>query len=61
MSTKTVHFDNAEYLLSKFKTMEDVKKYEEEQMERVIKHNSQISERNKRNKERRDKIYRQFS
>ena len=61
MSTKITHFSNAKYELSKFKTLEDVKRYEEDERQRVIKHNSQISERNKRHKEERNNVYRQFS
>ena len=61
MSTKTSHFSNAKDLISKFKTIEDVKRYEEEERQRVIKHNTEISERNKRHKEERNNVYRQFS
>lgn len=61
MSTKTSHFSNAKELLSKFKTIEDVKRYEEEERRKVIKHNAEISERNKRHKEELNNVYRQFS
>ena len=61
MSTKTSHFSNAKDLLSKFKTIYDVKRYEEEERQRVIKHNAEISEENKRHKEERNNVYRQFS
>ena len=61
MLTKTTHFSNAETELSKFKTLEDVKRYEEAEREKVIKHNSEISEKNKRHKEKRNNIYKQYS
>ena len=61
MSTKISPFNMAETLLSKFKTIDDVKIYEEKERQKVIKHNSEISERNRKHKEKRDNVYRQFS
>ena len=61
MSTKTSHFSDAKYLLSKFKTIQDVKRYENQERQRVIRHNAEISEINKNNKDKRDKVYSQFS
>jgi hypothetical protein len=61
MSTKIGHFSNAKELISKFKTIEDVRKYEEEERRRVIKHNQEISDRNKKHKEERNNVYRRYS
>jgi hypothetical protein len=61
MSTKTSHFSSVKDFLSKFKTIEDVNKYEEEERQKVIKHNQEISYRNKKHKEERDNIYNKYS
>lgn len=61
MSIKTSHFSNAKELISKFKTIEDVKRYEEEEREKVNKHNQEISNKNKKHKEERDDVYNKYS
>lgn len=61
MVTKTASFKNAEYLLSKFKTLDDVIKYENEEKQRVDKQNKAISERNERHIKERNDIYAKFS
>ena len=61
MVEKISHFSNAKSLLSQFKTIDDVEKYEEEEKQKVIKHNQEISEKNKKHKEERDNIYKQYS
>lgn len=61
LSTKTIHFSKAKDFISKFRNMEDVKKYEEEEIKRVIKHNAEISEKNKKHKEELNNFYKQFS
>lgn len=61
MSTKTSDFNNAKELLSKFKTIDDVKRYEEVERQRVLNDNTEISESNRKHKEKRNNIYRQFS
>jgi hypothetical protein len=61
MTTKTSSFDNAKYLLEKFNTLEKVKQYEDEQRGRVRKHNVEISAKNKKHKDKRQEIYKQYS
>jgi len=61
MSTKISHFSNAKELIPKFKTIEDVKEYEDEERQRVIKRNSEIYKINQKKKEERDNVYKKFS
>jgi len=60
MVIKTEHYKNAEYLLSKFKSIDDIIKYEEEERKKGVEHNNQISKRNKKLKEDKQKIYQKF-
>jgi hypothetical protein len=61
MSNKTCHFRYAKNFLSKFKTLDDVKRYEDVEKEQVIKHNNNISENNKRYKEERNNVFKKYS
>jgi hypothetical protein len=61
MSIKTSPFSYAKEFISKFKTIEDVRKYEEKERQQVIKHNQEISDRNKKHIEERNNIYKQYS
>jgi len=60
MVTKISHFSNAGHLFQKFNTLEKIKQYEAEQKDKVRKHNKDISEKNKRNDENRNKVYKQY-
>lgn len=60
MSTKTSSFGNAKYLLEKFNTLEKIKQYEAEQRDKVNKHNDEISDKNRKHKENRKNIYKQY-
>jgi len=44
MTTKIIHFRDAENFLSKFKAIEDVIEYEKKEKQRVIEHNKEISD-----------------
>ena len=61
MSTLITHFSNAERLISKFKTVEDIKKYESIQVQSVFNRNRQILEQNRINSKEKNDIYRKFS
>ncbi len=61
MTTEIIHFSNAKDFLSKFKTIEDVKKYEEKELLRVIGQNKEISERNKKHNAERNNVYKLYS
>jgi hypothetical protein len=61
MSTMTVHFRNAKELLSRFNSIEDVKRFEEDDRARVMKRNSEIEKSNRMHKEERANVYKQFS
>lgn len=56
-----IRYDRAETFLSKFKTIDDIIKFEAEQKEKVIKHNNEITEKNKKELEERKKVYKQFN
>lgn len=60
MSPKTIYYSSAPCVLSQFKTIEDVEKYERERRERMIRENTKILERKKRHIEERNNIYKKF-
>lgn len=61
MVVKRINFSSAYAVISKFKTIEDVKKYEAEERWKVIAHNNNISEANKKHKKKRNEVYKRFS
>lgn len=61
MSTMAIHFRDVKEFISIFKTIEDIKIYEKEERQRVIINNAEISKRNKRYKEERNNVYKQYS
>lgn len=61
MNAKIISFSSAEYVLNKFKTLEDVIKFEDEQRMLVNTQNKEISERNKKHKKERDDVYKKYS
>lgn len=60
MVKKTWHYSNAKYLMQKFKTLEDVKKYEAEELKKVKQKNEEIVKQNKKKKEDKKRIYKKF-
>lgn len=60
MKTMTSHFSNAKYLLQKFDTLEKVKKFEASELASLKKLNNSIADRNRKHKEERKSIYKQF-
>lgn len=61
MTTKVSHYTNAEYLINKFKSLEDIIKYEEEEEGKVITHNNEINARNKIKKQEKQKVYKKYN
>lgn len=60
MTTMVSSFKNAKYLIEKFNTLEKVKQYEAEQRDKVLKHNKEISDRNRKHEENRNNVYKKY-
>jgi hypothetical protein len=61
MGTKIKNYIFAEEIISRFKTIEDVRKYEEEEKQLVIEFNKKFYERKKKERDEKKNIYKQFS
>ena len=61
MVPKIHNFKNAEYLLEKFKSLDNVLRFESEELLKVINHNKDITERKRRHEKEREDVYRRFS
>lgn len=57
----TINFKNVKNILNDFKTLDDVKNFELEQKQKVIKKNNEIEKQNIIHKKERDAVYKQFS
>lgn len=60
MVSAIFNYTDAEYIMSKFKNMEDIIKYEETERKRVIDHNKEIKDKRKRVKETKKLIYKKI-
>jgi hypothetical protein len=60
MVSLTRRFQESEYLLEKFNTLEKIKQYESKQREKVKNENAKISDKNRKNKENRKNIYKKY-
>lgn len=60
MVTKRSHFRNAKHLIQEFSTLEKIKQYEAKQRDRVRNHNEEISERDRKYRENRRNVYKQY-
>lgn len=61
MTTLYKQIKYVEDTMSQFKTLDDIKKYEAEQLQRVIKRNNEIAESNKKSSAKKSEIYNKFS
>lgn len=60
MVTMTSKFTNAEYLMNKFQTLEDILKFEEKERLELTEYNNRIFEINKKKEEERNSVYKKF-
>lgn len=60
MKTLTTSYRSSESIINKFKTLDDVHKYEEENIDRVIVNNEKIDKRNKAKIADMNAIYKKF-
>ena len=61
MRPLTVEYYDCERYINKFKTINDIHKYEQEEEKRVNENNNQMSKRDKLNKEKKQAIYNKFA
>jgi hypothetical protein len=61
MQPLTTHYSNSESTIAKFKTIDDIRKYEQEEKQKLIKYNADIDARNKRKEAERKAVYKRFT
>jgi hypothetical protein len=60
MVKKSWHYTDAKYVISEFKTLDDIKKYEEKELKQVKIENEARDKKNKENKINKRKIYKKY-
>lgn len=61
MKPRTDYYSNAKYVIDEFKSVDDIRKYEDNQRAMMIKYNAEIKAIKDRHKKDRNDVYNKFS